>query len=385
MLRIAFILNFNKNKWRGGYEYIKNLILLIKNLNDKKVKITIFTSNNTKKSYFSDLGRIQIIRTRFLENKNFFRILHKILIIIFGKNFFLEQILKKNEINLLSHFYFLGKKSSIKNLYWIPDFQEIKLLKFLNLKQKVMRAINLNLASIHSSNILLSSETVKKDLKKLSKLGFSKAKVLRPVFEVKNLRQIPSFKDIKKKYKIDRNYFFLPNQYWTHKNHMLVLKSLKRINSENILIVSSGTFNDYRNLKHKEKILNFIKKNNLSKNYKILGIIPYDDLLSLMAYSIAVINPSKSEGWSSSVEQAKSYGKMVLLSNLNVHKEQNPKRNFFFKTNDDKRLSKKLKYLNKNFKLKKELQLISNELKKNKFKKLDFAKKYIKLAKSLVN
>ena len=62
--------------------------------------------------------------------------------------------------------------------------------------------------------------------------------------------------------------------------------------------------------------------------YKILGVVPYNDLLSLMAYSIAVINPSKSEGWSSTVEQAKSYGKMILLSDLDVHLEQNPKRKF---------------------------------------------------------
>ena len=89
--------------------------------------------------------------------------------------------------------------------------------------------------------------------------------------------------------------------------------------------------------------------------------MPYNDLLSLIAYSIAVINPSKSEGWSSTVEQAKSYGKMVLLSNLKVHKEQNPKRNFFFKTDDVKNLSKKLVYLNKIFKLPNEIKLVKKE------------------------
>ena len=111
----------------------------------------------------------------------------------------------------------------------------------------------------------------------------------------------------------------------------------------------------------------------------------YNDLLSLIAYSIAVINPSKSEGWSSTVEQAKSYGKMVLLSNLKVHKEQNPRRNFFFKTDDVKNLSNKLVYLNKIFKLKNEIKLVKKELKRVKFKKYKFAREYIKLVKTLVN
>ena len=113
--------------------------------------------------------------------------------------------------------------------------------------------------------------------------------------------------------------------------------------------------------------------------------MPYNDLLSLIAYSIAVINPSKSEGWSSTVEQAKSYGKMVLLSNLKVHKEQNPKRNFFFKTDDVKNLSKKLVYLNKIFKLPNEIKLVKKELKKVRFKKYEFVREYIKLVKTLVN
>jgi hypothetical protein len=384
MLRIGFVLNFNKDKWRGGYEYIKNLIGLIRKLREKEIEIVILTSNSFNNSYFSDLGKLKIIKSQFLENKNFFKILHKILIILFGKNFFLEKFLIKSKINFLSHFYFLGKNSLIKNLYWIPDFQEQKMPKYLTFKQKIMRKINLYLASIHSTNILLSSETVKKDLKELNNLGFLKAKVLKPIFEVKSLNQIPDYKYIKKKYKIERNYFFLPNQYWTHKNHILILRTLSQIKAKNILIISTGTFNDYRNLDHKKKIINFIKKNNLSENYKILGIVPHNDLLSLMAYSIGVINPSKSEGWSSTVEQAKSYGKMVLLSNLDVHKEQNPERQFFFKTNDTKNLSKQLVYLNKNFKLNLEINLVKNALKKNRLKKYIFAKEYIELVKSAI-
>ena len=41
-----------------------------------------------------------------------------------------------------------------------------------------------------------------------------------------------------------------------------------------------------------------------------------------MKYSQSVINPSKSEGLSNSVEQAKALGKKVILSNIPVHKEQ---------------------------------------------------------------
>jgi glycosyltransferase involved in cell wall biosynthesis len=62
----------------------------------------------------------------------------------------------------------------------------------------------------------------------------------------------------------------------------------------------------------------------LRDSFRTLGVIPYDDLLGLMVNSIALLNPSRAEGWSTSVEEAKSLGKRVILSNIPVHLEQAP-------------------------------------------------------------
>ncbi len=45
---------------------------------------------------------------------------------------------------------------------------------------------------------------------------------------------------------------------------------------------------------------------------------------------MAMINPSRFEGWSTSVEEAKSLGKAILLSDIDVHREQAPERGTFF-------------------------------------------------------
>jgi len=63
----------------------------------------------------------------------------------------------------------------------------------------------------------------------------------------------------------------------------------------------------------------------------LLGLVPYDDLSSLMHHALAVINPSLFEGWSTTVEEAKSQGKTVLLSDIPVHREQVPKRGHYFR------------------------------------------------------
>ena len=43
-----------------------------------------------------------------------------------------------------------------------------------------------------------------------------------------------------------------------------------------------------------------------------------------------MLQPSLFEGWSTTVEEAKSVGKPILLSCLPVHYEQNPPRGVFF-------------------------------------------------------
>ena len=53
-----------------------------------------------------------------------------------------------------------------------------------------------------------------------------------------------------------------------------------------------------------------------------------------MAYSAAVINPSRFEGWSTSVEEAKTFQKPLLLSDIAVHREQAPTLGHFFPVDD---------------------------------------------------
>ena len=47
------------------------------------------------------------------------------------------------------------------------------------------------------------------------------------------------------------------------------------------------------------------KKNNLSNYFIFLDKITYEDVISIMYYSNAIINPSVFEGWSTTVEEGK--------------------------------------------------------------------------------
>jgi glycosyltransferase involved in cell wall biosynthesis len=84
-------------------------------------------------------------------------------------------------------------------------------------------------------------------------------------------------------------------------------------------------------------------------SFRVLGQIPFDHLAGLMRYTVAFINPSRFEGWSTSVEEAKSMGKQIVLSDLPVHREQAPERSFYFPAEDPAALAASMRAAHEGF------------------------------------
>ena len=162
--------------------------------------------------------------------------------------------------------------------------------------------------------------------------------------------KIKKFSVIKKKYNLPLNYFFCPNQFWVHKNHKLIINAVNHIKNKkiNFKIIFSGSRRDYRNHSHILSMMTKIKKNNLSNYFIFLDKITYEDVISIMYYSNAIINPSVFEGWSTTVEEGKLLKKIILLSKIDTHLEQMPKFANYFDIKDHKKLSQYLLKFSKN-------------------------------------
>jgi len=65
-----------------------------------------------------------------------------------------------------------------------------------------------------------------------------------------------------------------------------------------------------------------VQARGLETNFRYLGIIPLEHVYALLRTSVALINPSRFEGWSTTVEEAKSFGVPLILSDIDVHREQ---------------------------------------------------------------
>lgn len=380
MIKIGFICDLTE-EWMGGLNYIKNLFFAINTLKNKEIKIFIFLgkkSNINIKNNFSKYGKV--IQDNLFDRYSLKWFLSKIEKKIFKSNFFLESFFKKFGIQILSHTSETNFKK-IKTINWISDFQHIHLPKMFSKKEIDYRNSEYSNIIEKSDIIILSSNNALDDLRKFQPKSLHKARVINFVCQPGKkflMLKKSDKKKILKKYQIKNNFYYVPNQFWKHKNHLILFKAVNKIKKKgfNINLVCSGHLHDYRNKDYFEYLQNYISNNSLSENIKILGLIKYEDVFALMKFSKAVINPSMFEGWSSTVEECKSIGKQMILSDISVHKEQYPEASFFSNNNLNSLTKVMINFNNKKKKSRKKF------LKENT---INFAKKYNSIAKEAIN
>lgn len=231
-----------------------------------------------------------------------------------------------------------------KLLSWIPDFQERYYPEFFSAEDIKSRDGWHKRLIADNIPVVFSSQDARQDFYKFYPqanrhktfvLSFS---VKHPDFSHENIDEI------KRKYGITGDYLFCANQFWIHKNHMLLFKSMKILHNQGskLQLVCSGALHDYRTDTYHTELSDFIENNDLSNTIKIIGFIPRTEQLCLMKNSYAIVQPSLFEGWSTVVEDAKKLNKYIFLSNLSVHREQNPANVCFFNPKNENELADKI-------------------------------------------
>jgi glycosyltransferase involved in cell wall biosynthesis len=384
-INIGFLINFSYLSWIGGFNYFLNFFNCL-NLKKKEINIIIFTDHKFSRYEKKKFKNIKIIQNSlFSREAKLLRILSKLKILLFGRDKALDNFFE-NKIDLLSHSGYLGSKSVIPSLPIIWDFQEIHNKNLFSFKDRVLRKFNTLMCSMHANKVILGGNHCHKDYTNVLKNKNNNGVVLSQPAFIKKFN-LMSKKSISKKFNIfEKKFFYLPNQFWFHKNHLVVLKALKYAKEkyrENLCVISSGLTYDRRFPNHFENIKKYIDENKLHNNFIILNTIKFDNLLNLMCHAIALINPSKSEGWSNTVEQGKSLEKKIILSKIPSHIEQKPKGGYFFNCDDYKKLTKILIKCSRNHKLN-EIKNYKKIKKNNKKKAIKFAGNYLDIVKNIL-
>jgi glycosyltransferase involved in cell wall biosynthesis len=231
-------------------------------------------------------------------------------------------------------------RKQVKKIHWIPDFQEQVLPGFFSKQEIINRTQSHRYMVASKSPIVFSSKDAANTFNSLFHKASNKTYILRFAVTHPPYQQL-NIASLNEKYKLDRPYFFVSNQFWKHKNHMVVLRALEQISPDlrkDFLLVFSGKEHDYRNPEYANQIRQYVNDKGLTTDIRFLGFIDRKEQLKLMSKAIAVIQPSFFEGWSTVVEDAKAMDQWVIASDLPVHREQLKVNADFFQPDDSTEL-----------------------------------------------
>lgn len=346
MTRVGFWYDFGI-VYSGGLNYFRNLLYAIKQVQQDDVEAIVFFGSDVDPAIIADFGKYAtVVQTRVLARKTLPWFVHRVLYRAFGMQTLVNRVLRKHNIDIVSHASMVsGANLPYKLVTWIADFQYLHLPDLFPGLDVAKKSAEIDRQVAESDVIIVSSHDALKDLRAIvTPANAAKARVLEFVSQpARALGTDVGRATLETKYGFTGRYFFLPNQFWRHKNHVVVFEAIAALKQEgiNILLLCTGWLRDPRFSKSEyvDSLQTIISDYQLEGNIRLLGSIDYSDVLALSRHAIAVLNPSLFEGWSSSVEEAKSIGKPVILSNLGVHFEQNPPGSRYFAPDDVKGLA----------------------------------------------
>lgn len=354
-MKIAFHPIGSKN-WIGGSSYLKNLILALEGLQSDELDM-FFLAPIGKYGRTNDKGNNIECSTQFgVDGTVYYRlpkrpsltwVINGVSKRIFSCDAVMQKDLKRRGIDVIFGQCIGYQLRRIATLSLLPDFQHRHLIHMFS-SEEIENRDRWFLESLkYSTRIIVFSEAVKRDIQTFAQKYSSKTRVLRPVSYIPPSIYDASLDEVLGLYSLPRKFFYLPNQFWKHKNHATVFKAMKILKDKgiNTYLVCTGNPVDYRHPEYISELLCQISQWGLREHVICLGEIPYEHVLLLIRQCICVLNPSLFEGWGSTVDEARSVGKRVLISDIPAHREQSLVEAVYFQSDSTEDLLNKMKLI----------------------------------------
>ena len=336
VIRVGFVFDVVDAGWLGGVNYRRNLLSALYECPDRRIAAVLLAGMRTPDTLLQGFPSVEVIRLRILDRGSLASLIRKLVYRSIGRDWLLERALRRKRIDVLSHSEPLGPRATIPCIGWIADFQYLRLPEFFTDDARRMHEAFTARVLDGCARIVLSSKAAQEDLCQVAPDALARSRILHFVSGPPQGMQLPDAATIASTYGVREPYVLLPNQFWAHKNHGVVLAALEVLvgRGSRALVLATGNPRDYRQPGHFATLMEEAKRRGVENDFRVLGVVPYPDLMGLMRDAAAVINPSFFEGWSTTVEEAKSMGKLVLLSDIPVHREQAPGRARYFNPRD---------------------------------------------------
>ena len=228
MIRVGFTLIGGRN-WLGGANYLFNLLQAVERHAPGEVQSVLFVGTDaTTESVarFQNLDGCEIVRTNAMNDANKLRALVSSLLFGRYRPFVRELATQRIDVMFEAAIYF-GWRLGTPVLTWMPDFQHRALPQNFRRFGWLRRDLGYR-AQMHGKRlIMLSSSAARVACAKYYPVDMARVRVVR--FAVPSPPAIDpvTARATADRYGLPEQFFFMPNQYFVHKNHMLVLEALQ--------------------------------------------------------------------------------------------------------------------------------------------------------------
>lgn len=325
IIRLAIVI-VDRNIWTGGYNYLLNLVVATSKYLPGKVRPVLFFDDEAHADdveRFAKIEGVEIVRSKVLRHGRRASAVRNA--IIWGFDPPICDLFDANRVDvILETAQFFGWRLRQPVVAWMADFQHRVLSDLFPMAAYWKRELGFRAQILAGRQVMLSSEVSRNHCERFYPATRDRTHVVRFAVEARPKIGAQDAQRILQTYDLPSDFFFLPNQFWSHKNHECVIRALGLLKSQRreVVVAASGNPLDPRNPAHLDSLKTLSRSLNVRENFRFLGMIPTMHLHALLHNCVALINPSLFEGWSTTVEEAKSVGTPMILSDLVVHREQ---------------------------------------------------------------
>ncbi|SIO38543.1 Glycosyltransferase involved in cell wall bisynthesis [Bradyrhizobium erythrophlei] len=339
-LRVAFTI-IPRRIWAGGYNYQSNLFAALNRYRQGEIAPVVFAGEQDDAADLEALARTPGVETA--QSAAFDRRRAGLAAALsLGLDYAAVAEFRERKVDVVfESARFFGWRLPYPAVAWFPDFQHQRLPQLFSPAARWQREIGFRLQIASGRTIMLSSESALRDCQKLYPGTARRTCVVRFATQPPPDLLTANPSDVIEHYGLPSRFFYLPNQFWRHKNHQVVVDALAILakRGDDVVVAASGSKGDHREPDYFDRIMRQVVERGLESNFRYLGMVPLPHVYALLRAATALINPSRFEGWSTTVEEAKSFGVPMILSNIDVHREQTEGEASYFSIDDPSSLA----------------------------------------------
>jgi len=332
----------NDQAWMGGTIYLRNLVRCLYRLpSAERPKIQLLGDPQTVESLLAIVGG-QYDSTIARSGSTFWRRLAS-LVSTHRFHRLIDRIRHRTPGGIDVLYPGFGTAPpGVAIMRWIPDFQHRHLPELFSEEERSARDASMTRVASQPGILILSSQAALQDFRHF----FPDARSTPRVWSFHSLLELPHKEESladSSPMELPSKYLYLPNQFWVHKNHLVLFKALavlRDVHGLVIPVICTGSSADARAKSHYQSLLDMLHENGLHQQVWRLGLLPRDQQLSIFRRCTAVVQPSRFEGWSTVVEDARAIGRPIFLSDIAVHREQMPECPLFFDPSSPEQLAR---------------------------------------------